>query len=247
MTSTVETRVGPSAAAALFAVYRFFLRGQLTRLRALGLFSLGAVGVILAAIGRNSDDVVDTSTRLLAEYGLGVVAPVCTLWIGASLVGDLVEDRLLAYLWLKPVGRWVFPTAAILACLTILVPLAVAPLAIAALVTGVSDLVVPTIVASLLAVTAYSGLFVTLGVRFNRALWWGLLYILVWENAVARIADGTARLAVRSYVVSILSRATDVDIALADRGSTSSVVVPVAIALAAIAISAWMLSRRDID
>jgi ABC-2 type transport system permease protein len=243
----LQARAGPAPTTALLAVYRLFLRGQLTRLRALGLFSLGVVGVILAAVGRNSDDVVDTSTRLLAEYGLGVVVPVCTLWIGASLLGDLVEDQLLAYVWLKPIGRWVFPAAAVLACLTILIPLAVIPLTIAAMVTGVNDLIVPTIVATILAVTAYSGLFVTLGVRFSRALWWGLLYILVWENAVARIADGTARLAVRSYVVSILSRATDVDMALADRSPAASIVVPVGIAVAGIALSTWILSNRDID
>ncbi len=245
--STVQTAAGPSSAVAFAAVYRLFLRGQLTRLRALGLLVLGAVGILLAAVARTADNPVDASANLIAEYGLAVVTPVCTLWVASSLLGDLIEDRLLAYLWLKPVARWVLPAAAIAATFTILVPLTVAPLTIAAVVSGVDELVVATVVAAAIAIAAYSGLFVTLGVRFSRALWWGLAYILVWENGVARIADGTARLAVRSYVVSIISRATDVDIALADRSRVASVAVPAAIAVAGLAVSTWFLTRRDID
>ena len=181
------------------------------------------------------------------QGGLAVVAPVCTLWVATSLLGDLVEDRLLAYLWLKPVARWVMPTAAVAAVLTIMVPVVVVPLTVAALVSGVSELVVATAVAALLAVVAYAGLFVAAGARFTRALWWGLLYILVWENAVARIADGTAQLAVRSYVVSILARATDVDLALADRSPAASIIVPLLIAAVGVAAATAVLSRRDID
>ncbi len=238
---------GPRTGVAFAAIYRLFLRGQLTRLRALGLLVLGAVGILLAAVTRNADDPVEASSDLIAEYGLAVVAPVCTLWVASSLLGDLIEDRLLAYLWLKPVNRWVLPAAAVAASLTILVPLTVAPLTVAAAVSGVGALVGATVVASLLALAAYSGLFVTVGVRFNRALWWGLLYILVWENGIARISDGTARLAVRSYVVSIIGRATDADIALADRSALASVVVPLAIAAAGVALSGWFLTRRDVD
>ena len=246
-THPVDARRRPSSVDALVTTYRLFLRGQLTRLRALGLLGLGAISIILTAITRTSIDVAEAATTVLAEYGLAVVAPVCTLWVATSLLGDLVEDRLLAYLWLKPVARWVMPTAAVAAVLTIMVPVVVVPLTVAALVSGVSELVVATAVAALLAVVAYAGLFVAAGARFTRALWWGLLYILVWENAVARIADGTAQLAVRSYVVSILARATDVDLALADRSPAASIIVPLLIAAVGVAAATAVLSRRDID
>lgn len=245
--SARETRSRPSSVNAFAALYQLFLRGQLTRLRALGLLALGAISIILTAVARTSDDVTDTATGVLAEYGLAVVAPVCTLWVATSLLGDLVEDRLLAYLWLKPIPRWVMPAAAVAAVLTIMVPVVVIPLTIAAVVSGVSELVLATAGAALLAVTAYAGLFVALGARFTRALWWGLLYILVWENAIARIADGTAQLAVRSYVVSILSRATDVDLALADRSPAASVIVPLLVGAAGIVVATAILGRRDVD
>ncbi len=237
----------PSPMLALATTYRLLLRGQLTRLRALGLLSLGVIGIVLAAVTRSSDNVAESATNLLADYGLGIVAPVCTLWVASSLLGDLVEDRLLVYLWLKPVSSWVLPASALAATLTIMIPLVVVPLAIAAAVTGIGELIVPMVAATTLAVLGYSGLFIALGTRFNRALWWGLLYILVWENSIARIADGTARLAIRSYVVSILSRAGDVSISLANRSPTASVAVPTAVAVAGVAVSAWILRNRDID
>ena len=126
----LATRSRPTSLDAFAALYRLFLRGQLTRLRAVGLLGLGAISVILTAVARTSDDVTDTATSVLAEYGLAVVAPVCTLWVATSLLGDLVEDRLLAYLWLKPTARWVMPAAAVAAVLTIMVPVVVAPLTI---------------------------------------------------------------------------------------------------------------------
>lgn len=245
--TTMAPRSRPSSLDALVTVYRLFLRGQLTRLRALGLLTLGALSIVLTAVARTSDDVVDVATTVLAEYGLGIVAPVCTLWVATSLLGDLVEDRLLAYLWLKPVARWVMPVAAVGAVLTIMIPIVVVPLVIAAAVSGVTELVAATALAAVLAVTAYAGLFVAFGSRFSRALWWGLLYILVWENAIARIGDGTAQLAIRSYVVSILSRATDIDLALADRPPVASVVVPLVIAISGAFIATAVLARRDID
>lgn len=237
----------PRSGSAFVALYRLFLRGQLTRLRAGGLALLGGVAVVLTILARSADDPVEAAAGIIAEYGLGIVAPVCTLWIATSLLGDLTEDRLLAYLWLKPIPRWVLPLAAFAATVTVMVPLVVVPLTVAALASGVSDLVAATVVASALAVIGYAGIFIALGARFSRALWWGLLYVLVWENAVARIADGTARLAVRSYVNTVVARATDVELALADRGPVAMIVVPLLIAAVGIALSTWIMRTRDID
>ncbi len=244
---TITTSRRPGTADAFIQLYRLFLRGQLTRLRAFGLLTLGAISILLTAVSRTADDVADSATTVLAEYGLGIVAPICTLWVATSLLGDLMEDRLMAYLWLKPLPKWIMPAAAVAAVLTVMVPVVVVPLTIAAVVSGVGDLVAATLLASLLGVAAYGALFVAFGALFNRALWWGLLYILVWENAIARIADGTAVLAVRSYLVSILSRATNVDLALADRSSVASVVVPLAVAAGGTVLATVFLQRRDID
>ena len=64
---------------------------------------------------------------------------------------------------------------------------------------------------------AYAGVFVAVGLWLRRALWWCLLYILVWENGLARAVDGAAGLSIASYAESLVANAADVSIAYADR------------------------------
>ena len=68
----------------------------------------------------------EAAADVAASYGLGIVVPLAALWLGTSAIGDLVEDRLLVYLWLKPVPRWQLPAAAVLATVTLVVPLTAA-------------------------------------------------------------------------------------------------------------------------
>lgn len=229
------------------AIYRLFLTGQLTRLRSAGLGLLSALSILLAIVARGADDPLDTATSIMAEYGLGIVVPLCAVWIGTGLVGDLIEDRLLVYLWLKPVPLWTIPAGAVAATVTIMVPFVIVPLTVAAAISNDSGLVIATLSASGLAVLAYGAIFVALSTRINRALLFGLGYVVVWENALARIGNGTARLAIRSYALSILERGTDIPLRLADRAAWSSYVIPLTVCVAAVAFATRALARRDID
>ena len=85
------------------------------------------------------DNPAQAAADAVAAYGLGILVPLATLWLGTSAIGDLVEDRLLVYLWLKPVARWQLPAAAVLATATVVVPLTALPLAVSALVAGAGD------------------------------------------------------------------------------------------------------------
>ncbi|MCB0995470.1 MAG: hypothetical protein KDB21_10290, partial [Acidimicrobiales bacterium] len=208
---------------------------------------LSGASILLAIITRGADDPSRAGAELLAEYGLGVVAPVCTLWLGASAIGDLVEDRTLVYLWLRPIPRWQLGAAAVASTLVIVAPLVGVPLVVAAALTETDGAIAGSAAAVALGAIAYSGVFVALGARVNRALWWGLGYVLVWENSIARISDGTARLAVRSYTHTILSKLTDEHLRLADRSTVASVVVPLALAVLAVLWTARVLTRREID
>lgn len=246
--TTSATRTSAAPLPAVASIYRMFLRGQLTRLRALGLLLLSLIAILLAILARTDEfSPVRTAVEIMAEYGISLVVPVCTLWIASSLTGDLIEDRLMVYLWLKPVPRWVVPTAAVAAAVTIMVPLVVVPLGVAAAISGSGALLVSTVTTSLIGVFAYGAVFVLFGLRFSRALWWGLAYVLVWENAIARLTDGLARLSIRSYLSTLMSRANDVDLALADRSAGASYVVPLVAGVVAIGLAAWVLQTRDID
>ena len=85
-----------------------------------------------------------------------------------------------------------------------MLPLAALPTAIGAVAGDGSSPFVSFIAASLAAL-AYSGLFVAAGLWFRRAVWWGLAFLLLWENVGATASDGTARFTVTSWARSIVS------------------------------------------
>ena len=249
--TTVQPRTpSVSPATSISAYYRLLLRGQLTKGRVFGLGALSAISFFLAIVMRTSideRDLEEASVGLMAEYSIGLLIPLAALILASPMIGNLVEDRLLVYLWLKPVPRWHLAVAAYAAAVTTLLPAVVVPVLLTALITGIGSLVMPAVGAAILGVLAYCAIYLFIGARFSWGLWLGLLYLVLWENVVARLGDGSARLSIRSYLLTILERGTDVSIDLADRAGWSSIVIPLAVAAAGVALTAATLARKDID
>jgi ABC-2 type transport system permease protein len=246
--SAVEAAAArPGTLVSLVALYRLLLRTQITLPRLLGIGALGAISILIGLFARLDDNSAQAAADAVSGYGLGVLVPLATLWLGTSAIGDLVEDKLLVYLWLKPVPRWQLPAAAILATVSVVVPLTALPLTVSALVAGAGEVAWATLLAASLAALAYAGVFVAAGVWFRRAVWWGLAFVLIWENVVAYSADGAARYTVIGWASSVLGLAPDIDVQL-DAGSTAAafVVLP-AIAVAAWLVATWRYGRADID
>jgi hypothetical protein len=89
--------------------------------------------------------------------------------------------------------------------------------------------------------------FVAAGLWLRRALWWSLLYVLVWENGLARAVDGAARLSIASYAQSLVADAGDVSIAYADRRPVVALVVLPVVALAGFALATIRYRRGEVD
>jgi ABC-2 type transport system permease protein len=230
-------------------LYRILLRMQITvgRLVFLGLLAL--VGVVVGLTIGLGDvfDRLDAGTNLVNAFGLSLYVPVGTLVFATAALGDPVDDGTLVYLWLRPVPRWRIGLSALAATLTVAVPMVLAPLVLAATLTGGgAELIRGTILAASVAVLAYASLFVLLGLWIRRALLWGLAYILLWEGFVAIAGDNAKRLAIRSYSRSLLSETTGVELFLADISPVASVIVPLVIAAAAFALTAWRLRRTEV-
>ena len=246
-TSAAGSAGRPRTAASLGALFGFLLRMQVTVPRLLGIAALGGLSVMLGAFARWDDDPVRAAADVAASYGLGIVVPLAALWFGTSAIGDLVEDRLLVYLWLKPVPRWQLPAAAVLSIVTLVAPLTALPIAASALAAGAGELALRTLLAASLAVCAYAGLFVAAGLWFRRAVWWGLAFVLLWENAAGYASEGTARLTVTSWARSILSTVPGVDVPLDGRSVLAALVV-----LPVVAVAGWLAAtvryrRADVD
>lgn len=246
--SASDTAVVPSASpGTLVALYRLLLRTQITVPRLLGIAGLGLLAVLLGVFARGDPNPELAAADLVSSYGLGILVPFATLWLGTSAIGDLVEDRLLVYLWLKPVPRWQLPAAAVLATATVVLTLTVLPLVACALVAGAADVAWAAALASSLAALAYAGIFVAAGLWFRRAVWWGLAFILIWENVAAYSAEGLGRFTVIGWASAVLGLASDVDLQLEAGSAGEAFVVLPAIALAGWLVAAWRYQRMDVD
>jgi ABC-2 type transport system permease protein len=231
----------------LFALYRLLLRTQVTVPRLLGIAGLSALAILTGLFARWDDNSAQAAADSISGYGLGILVPLATLWFGSSAIGDLVEDRLLVYLWLKPVPRWQLPAAAVLATVSIVVPLTALPLTASALVAGAGDIAWPTLIAASLAALAYAGLFVAAGLWFRRAVWWGLAFILIWENFAAYSAEGIGRFTVIGWASALLGLAQGVDVQLEAGSAAVAFVVLPATAIAAWLAATWRYGRADVD
>jgi ABC-2 type transport system permease protein len=245
--STVDVAERPDNSTVLVALYRLVLRQQVTLGRVVGIASLGAMSIALGAFAALDDDPAQAVTDAISSYGLAVLVPLATLWLGTAAIGDLVEDRLLVYIWLKPVPRWELPLAAVLATATVVVPLAVLPVAVSAVVAGEGDVAAAALAAALLAALAYSGLFVVAGLWFRRAVWWGLAFVLLWENLVANISSGVARFTVVGWAGSILSTADGVDVSVTAGSATAAFVILPLIAAAGFLAATYRYRRTEVD
>ncbi len=201
----------------------------------------------IGLLARWDDNPAQAAADGIASFGLGLLVPLATLWLGTSAVGDLVEDRLLVYLWLKPVPRWQLPAAALLATITVVVPLTALPVGLSALAAGTGDVVVPALLAASLAAVAYAGIFVAAGVWFRRAIWWGLAFVLIWEQVAAYGAEGTARFSVLGWASSVLGLAPGVDVQLEAGSPAVAFVVLPAIAITGWLVATWRYGRADVD
>ena len=238
---------GPGRLASFVVLYKLLLRTQVTVPRLLGIAGLGALAVLIGVFARWDDNPAQAAADAVASFGLGILVPLATLWLGTSVVGDLIEDRLLVYLWLKPVPRWQLPAAAVLATATVVVPLTAIPVAAAALAAGAGDVVVPAVLAVALGALAYSGLFVAAGIWFKRAIWWGLAFVLIWEQVAAYSAQGSAKFTVLGWASSVLGLAPDVEVQLEAGSAPVAMVVLLAIAVGGWLIGVWRYRRADVD
>jgi len=228
--------------------YRIVLRQLTSRGRIIGLTLLALIAPLSGWALGSADASLDDAVSLVASVGLGLVLPVVALVFGGAAIGDLREDKTLVYLWLRPMDRWPIVVGAALAAATLTAPITIIPIVAAAILTGAgSGIVAGTLLATVIGLVGYIGVFTLFGVWLKRFIVWGLAYILIWEGFIAQAGAGVARVALRKYTRSILVDRTGADLELADFSLATGVVVPVLVAVAALAVAAWRLSHQDID
>ena len=245
--SATSVPARPGTLVSLLALYRLLLRTQITVPRLLGIGALGALSIVIGVFAGLDDNAPQAAADAVSGYGLGILVPLASLWLGTSALGELVEDKLLVYLWLKPVARWQLPAAAVLATVTVVVPLTALPLTAAALVADSGDVVWATPLAASFAALAYSGLFVAAGVWLRRAVWWGLAFVLIWENLAAYLSDESGRFTVIGWASSVLSVAAGIEVELEAGSTAAGLIVLSVIPVAAWLAATWRYGSADVD
>lgn len=232
-------------------LFRLFLSTVATRGRLIVLGLLAAIGPAIGiAINRGtstSRERTEAWAVVASNYGMTLLAGVGSLMVAAAVLGTLAEDSTLVYVWLRPIARWKLAVVAWLAAVAIVLPLATTSLLFGGALAGATaNATMGGVAGVVLAVSAYGAMFTWLGLRTKRPLSWGLGYVLVWEGFVARAGSGAARLAVASYTRSILARAADVELRLADRAQWTSVVIPLVVTALGLALATRRLARADV-
>ena len=234
--------------AAFVAVYKLLLRSVTTAGRLVAVGALAAISILTAIVVNASQpfDRLDAATAYV-NSNVSTLVPVAVLVFGSATLGDIVDDGSLVYLWLRPVPPRIHVLAAWAATMTIAVPLVGAPVLLStAVIHADGALMAASALALLIGTATYGAIFVMGGIRFRRALPWGLAYILIWEGFVASAGQTAARLAVRSYLRSILAQLTDQQLKLGEFTLLSGILVPLAVTALALAYASRRLATTDV-
>ena len=234
---------------AIRLTHSVLLKQLITKGRLIGIAIVGVLPILLGwVIGAQSNDPLEAGVGFVSYMGLSILVPIVALIFASASLGDTREDGTLVYLWLRPISRLSVSTGAWAASVTIALPLTVIPMTISALLLDAGNRVVTaTIITSILAVVAYSGLFVTLGLIVKNPVLWGLAYIFIWEAIVASFAKPAAALAVSGYSRAIITGRTNVEFDyLFDPAQSVSILMLIIITIAGIAFSSARLNRLEV-
>ena len=233
---------------AFLGMTKRMVRSIATPGRVVAMSLVGLVGIIIGVVVERSDPGAEFAVDFLSRFGLLIYVPLVVLVITSATLGTLVEEKTLVYFWLRPIGRWQITVAAFLAGLVVLLPLILVPLGVLAAVVGDANDVWGTLVASLVGIAGYASLFTFLGLVTQRALAWGLGYILVWEGFAAGLSRSAGWLALRTYTTSALSRIADSAGPISNPAtSTTIAIVTIGVVIAGALLTTWRLNAADVD
>jgi hypothetical protein len=277
-TNLAESRPVPAPvpsvpAALIIAGYAFREMARRRRLVSLGLLMFVPVLLLLAVRLWYPGDVTPEILLavLLGDVLIPFLIPVVAMAVGASAIGEPVEDGTLVYYWTRPLRRPALYIGRMGAAQLVAAGLVILSLA-ACFATlafgGFGPVTWPFVklylaagVVALLGTAVYTALFACLGTGLKRPLLASLIFVFGWEPLVAgipqRIQEWTVRFHLRNLVTwpdtpsndlrgiieQLLSRA----MARPDVPDWRSVLMLLAVMVVATLIGIFLLGRRELD
>ncbi|MFJ3951576.1 ABC transporter permease subunit [Streptomyces libani] len=224
-------------------VARLTYRALLGRRRALILFALPALLVVLAVAVRlltGADDA--TAGDILGGFALGTMVPLIGVIAGTGAIGPEIDDGSVVYLLAKPVSRPSIIFTKLLVAIGVAVTFSALPVLFAGfLLNGNSQqMAVGYAVAAAVASVAYSALFLLFGTITRHAVVFGLVYALIWEAFVGTLISGAKTLSIQQWALAVGQKVA------AEGALTSEVQLPLAICLLVglTGAATWYAARR---
>jgi ABC-2 type transport system permease protein len=171
---------------------------------------LALVPTMIALINRlNTADPTYSSDFLSTVYReivIGVILPITALVFGTSAFGGEMDDGTLIYLMVKPLPRWqIILSKYVVAVLSTVA--VVTPAIFAAWLTTSSPnpvrLPIGYAVGAAIGALLYCAVFLAMGITSRRALAFGLLYVIAFENVLTRNILGAKSLSIREFSLSV--------------------------------------------
>ncbi|NLA36717.1 MAG: hypothetical protein GX868_13690 [Actinobacteria bacterium] len=229
---------------------RTLARGTSSRARVLGFVGVAVVQLLVSFLVRSETGgtELDTAMTMIDGFGLTLIVPLSALVFGTAVLGDPIEDGTYVYLWLRPIRRSLITFAAFGVTLGLVAALAVVPTVLSAAITSSDGAVVSGAAAgAVAAAVAYSAIFVLIGQLTRRSLVWGIAYLLIFEQFIARGGRGVGFVSVHSHAISIMQEVSSVKLRLGYFSATTSVVVIVVVTLATLGFSVLRQNAMTVE
>lgn len=205
----------------------------------------------------------DLAAHLTYVLVLQIVLPLSTLLFGSAVIAEEVEDRTITYLFTRPVPRAAllagrFASSVALLALLLCAALA-ALLATAARARGEGEPIDPALVPRLFTVlifgtVAYTAVFACVGAFFRHAMMVGIGYAFAIEGFLANLPGRTQVVTIQYHMRSYLSGEGSGALQRVEEFTARTVESPAraltilaAIAVVALALGAWRVSRRQFE
>jgi ABC-2 type transport system permease protein len=209
---------------------------------------------VLAAVLFHVADAESTNREftddLVSQLIISAILPLVMLVLASSSLGNEVDDRTLGFLVLKPIARW-----------RIVLPKFAAPLLAGGVPLAISGFATSLIVmegdlGSALAVglgllagsVAYAAVFLWLGLTTRHSLVIGVVYVFVWEAALAGFLDGIRFLSVRQYSLAVTHGVSDASLSTidVDLGLAAGIIGVAAVGSAFVLLTLRRLRTMDV-
>jgi ABC-2 type transport system permease protein len=215
-----------------------------------GLVALPLLAALLFQVAESSSTPAEFADDITRTLIASVILPLVTLLLATAAFGNEVGDRTLVYLTTKPVARWRIYVPKLLAALVVGgIPIAVSGFfAVAVVEESLTRGAVATGVGLFAGAAAYAAIFTWAGLATRQALLIGLVYVFIWEAALAAYLDGIRFLSIRRYTLALVhgldeTRLETVDISL---GAGTAVVGTAVVLVAFSALGIRKLTRMDV-